>query len=141
MSERRPNRVLGPQHDRFWTYCDAEELRLQRCNACRHVSWPPVERCEICDGASLTWENLSGRGRVISWCTFERRYYAELPIPWDAILVELDEGPLFLSNPRGFRAPDAAPGMTVQVTFLECEDDSGPFRLPVFEAIENCAIV
>jgi hypothetical protein len=69
----------------------------------------------------------------VSWCTFERPYYAELEVPWDTILVELDEGALFVSNPSGFTNDDVEHGMVVRVTFVDCEDDAGPFRLPVFE--------
>lgn len=132
MAERRPNRVTGPGHDEFWAYCDAGELRIQRCDACRHLSWPPVDSCERCHHGRLTWELLSGDGRVVSWCTFERRYYAELDVPWDTILVELEEGPLFISNPLGFGNDEAVQGMSVRVAFVDCEDDAGPFRLPVF---------
>jgi len=132
MRERRPNRVTGPGHDEFWTYCKAGELRLQRCDQCRHLSWPPGDVCESCNGTSLTWELLSGRGRVVSWCTFERKYYPELEVPWDTILVELDEGPLFISNPRGFTNESIEQDTPVVVEFLECEDDEGDFALPVF---------
>jgi hypothetical protein len=65
--------------------------------------------------------------------TFEHRYYKELPVPWDSILVELEEGPLFISNPAGFSRADMAAGMPLRVAFLDCEDDFGQFRLPVFE--------
>jgi uncharacterized OB-fold protein len=132
MAERRPNRVQGPGHDQFWDWCGAGELRVQRCEGCRHLSWPPVDACERCGHAELTWERLSGRGRVVSWCTFDRRYYAELEVPWDTILVELDEGPLFISNPAGFGNDEITQGMPVRVRFLDCEDAAGPFRLPVF---------
>jgi uncharacterized OB-fold protein len=133
VTERRPNRVTGPGHDEFWTYSGDRELRMQRCEECRHLSWPPAGTCERCGGGRLTWERLSGNGRVVSWCTFERRYYAELDVPWDAILVELDEGPLFISNPSGFTNEELVHGMRVRVAFIDCEDDVGPFRLPVFE--------
>ena len=133
MGERRPNRVTGGAHDEFWSYCNRDELRIQRCEACRHLSWPPVDVCERCGRDRLTWDRLSGGGRVVSWCTFERRYYAELDVPWDTILVELDEGPLFLANPSGFSNEETAQGMRVRVTFIACEDAVGAFRLPVFE--------
>jgi uncharacterized protein len=136
MGERRPGRVSGGAHDEFWGHCGAGELRIQRCDVCRHLSWPPVVECERCGRQQLTWELLSGRGRVVSWCTFERRYYAELEVPWDTILVELDEGPLFISNPSGFSNDEVAPAMPVRVTFIDCEDDAGPFRLPVFVRAE-----
>jgi uncharacterized protein len=133
VGERRPNRVSGGVHDEFWAYCDGGELRIQRCDACRHLSWPPVDGCERCGHEQLTWEPLSGGGRVVSWCTFERRYYAELDIPWDTILVELDEGPLFIGNPSGFRNDEVTQGMRVRVRFIDCQDAAGAFRLPVFE--------
>jgi len=133
MAERRPNRVRGPGHDEFWEFCGHDELRLQRCDVCRHLSWPPVESCERCGRRELTWDRLSGWGTVISWCTLERAYYSELPVPWDTILVELDEGPLFISNPAGFTTEGLAPNTPVRVTFIDCEDDAGGFRLPVFE--------
>ena len=133
MAERRPKRVLGPGHDEFWAACGDGELRIQRCDACRHLSWPPTASCERCGHDQLAWERLSGGGSVVSWCTFERRYYAELDVPWDTILVELDEGPLFISNPLGFTNGEVVQGMRVRLAFVDCEDDAGPFRLPVFE--------
>lgn len=132
MRSRRPNRVLGSPHDEFWQYCSSGEFRLQRCGTCSRVSWPPLPTCEYCQGSTLRWELMSGRGTVISWCTFERRYYDQLPIPWDTIVVELEEGPLFISNPYGFGEEDVRYGLPVEVAFLECEDEGGHFALPVF---------
>jgi uncharacterized OB-fold protein len=132
MTSRRPNRVLRPVDDQFWKFCSDGELRLQRCLDCSHISWPPAEECERCDRAHLNWELLSGRGTVVSWCTFERSYYDILPLPWDTILVRLEEGPLFISNPVGFTGADTRAGMSVRVDFIDCEDDHGAFSLPVF---------
>ncbi len=134
MAERRPNRVLGPEHEQFWSYCAEGELRFQRCGTCQHVSWPPVKACERCGSTALRWERVSGKGRIISWCTFFQQYYpGVLPTPWDTILVELDEGPLFVSNPHGFTNEEVFPNFPVTVSFIECEDDAGQFSLPVFE--------
>ncbi|MGE0880282.1 MAG: Zn-ribbon domain-containing OB-fold protein [Acidimicrobiia bacterium] len=133
MAERRPNRTRGPEHDAFWDWCSQGQLRIQRCAACSHLTWPPAPECEKCTSPDLSWEAMSGAGKVVSWCTFERRYYAELGIPYDTILVELDEGALFISDPLGFGGHDLAQGLAVKVAFLDCEDDAGPFKLPVFE--------
>lgn len=134
MPEKRPDRTLGPPHDTFWNWCAEGELRLQRCSACGQYSWPPLEACEHCGVGEFTWERMSGRGKIASWATFERDYYGGiLPIPWDTILVELEEGPMFLSNPRGFTWRDIEIGMPVTLAFVECEDSAGTFNLPVFE--------
>jgi uncharacterized OB-fold protein len=133
MAQRRPDRTLGPGHDEFWAWCDKGELRLQRCSGCGAIVWPVVQACESCGRADFVWERMSGHGRVVSWCTFERDYYnGVLPIPWETILVELDEGPLFISNPVGFTWRDIEFNMPVKLTFIDCEDTAGAFRLPVF---------
>ena len=133
MTQRRPDRVLGLGHDEFWAWCNRGELRLQRCANCGKIAWPVVKACEHCGHAELGWARMSGRGKIVSWCTFERDYYAGmLPIPWETILVELEEGALFISNPTDFTCKDISPDMPVSVTFLDCEDSAGPFKLPVF---------
>jgi len=133
MGQRRPDRTLGPGHDEFWAWCDRSELRLQRCSICGELSWPVVQACEWCEGTRFVWERMCGRGKIVSWCTFERDYYAGLlPIPWETILVELEEGPLFISNPLDLSWRDIRFNMPVKLTFLDCEDHAGAFRLPVF---------
>ena len=134
MAERRPDRVRGPGHDQFWDWCNREELRLQRCANCGQLSWPVVAACSHCGKTDLSWERMSGTGRIVSWCTFERDYYkGALPLPWETILVALAEGPLFVSNPHGFGWRDIEPGMPIRVTFIDCADSTGPFKLPVFD--------
>lgn len=134
MTQKRPNRVHGGVHDEFWAKCAQDELHVQRCAACGHLAWPAVTACEKCGSTDLAFERLSGKGRLVSWCTFERDYYrGMLPVPWPTILVALDEGPLFISNPQGFGAEDYRLDMPLRVTFMDCEDDAGAYRLPVFE--------
>ncbi len=136
MVEKRPDRTLGPRHDEFWEHCAQGELRVQRCASCGERAWPVVKACEHCGGTDLPFDGLSGLGKVISWATFERDYYqGALPIPWDTILVELEEGPLFISNPKGFSWPDITPDMPVRVAFIDAEDKAGAFQLPVFEKV------
>jgi uncharacterized OB-fold protein len=76
---------------------------------------------------------MSGRGTIVSWCTFERDYYyGALQMPHNAILVELEEGPWFLSNPDNFTWREATIGEPVSLKFRQCEDEAGTFSLPVF---------
>ncbi len=134
MTQKRPPRVTGPGHDTFWEGCAKGELRIQKCEACGHRPWPVVVKCEQCGSDRLAFQPVSGKGKLASWCTFERPYYGELmPVPYDTIIVELDEGPWFLSNPSGFANSEAALGMPVKVAFIDCEDQHGQYALPVFE--------
>lgn len=138
MPERRPDRTLGPGHDTFWEGTAKGELHLQQCGNCREIAWPVVEACEVCGSAELEWTPMSGRGKLVSWCTFERDYNrGMLPIPWDTVLVELEEGALFIANPQGFSWPEMAVGMPVEVAFIAAEDQAGEFMLPVFRPISR----
>jgi len=135
MAEKRPNRVRGPGHDDFWTFCGNGELRMQRCVACSRISWPVVKACEYCGSETLTWDKMSGKAKLISWCAFERDYYnGLLPLPWETILVELEEGATVVTNPAGLVWNDFKLDMPMKVTFIDCEDDGGAYKLPVFES-------
>ena len=133
MAEKRPPRTLGPGHDQFWEWCGKGELRLQKCGSCGGINWPVRQTCEFCGQTEFAWEAMSGRGEVVSWCSFHQEYYGGvMPRPYDCILVELEEGVLFLSNPLGFAFEEITLGMAVGVQFIDCEDDAGAFKLPVF---------
>ncbi|MGE3693370.1 MAG: Zn-ribbon domain-containing OB-fold protein [Novosphingobium sp.] len=134
MAEKRPDRTLGRHHDTFWEWCAKGELRVQKCTACGHLAFPVVQKCEACGEPEMTWEKLSGRGKVISWNRFVQDYYhGMMSLPYDCILVALEEGPTFMGNPNGFGCDDLTPFMDVKVAFIECEDSAGVFSLPVFE--------
>ena len=134
MSEKRADRTLGPGHNTFWDYCAAGELRLQKCDDCGALTWPVEQTCDQCGGGALHWERMSGAGKVVSWCQFHQDYYGgSPPVPHDCILVELAEGVLFMSNPLGFGFDGMELDMPVRLTFIDCEDSAGTFKLPVFE--------
>lgn len=133
MVQTRPDRTLGAGHDEFWAWCANGELRLQCCKSCGGLCWPVGAGCEHCGSTELEWEQMSGLGKVVSWCTFEHDYYqGKMPVPYETILVELAEGPLFISNPADFSRDDITFEMPVKLAFLDCVDSGGEFRLPVF---------
>jgi uncharacterized protein len=127
-----PNRTLRNVDRQFWDYCGQEEMRLQRCSGCHTYKWPPVNQCDDCATAALEWERLSGNGALLSSCLYERQYFDQCPPPWPVILVELDEGPLFLGNPYQFDSEMSVAGTRVKVRFIDASDDDGLYRLPVF---------
>ena len=131
--EQRPNRVLGGNHTKFWEYCHDGEMRLQQCTDCGSWMWPPTTVCDECLSDNLEWMAVSGRGTIRSYCTFERRYYDVLPTPWTVVLVKLDEGPEFISNPKDIPIDQVREGLAVRLTTIDCADEHGEFSLPVFE--------
>lgn len=133
MREKRPDRTLGPGHDTFWQWCDTGELRLPRCMACAKLMWPVAKACGTCGGEVFTWERMSGRGKLVGWNTFVQAYFkGVLEPPYTTILVELAEGPLFMSDPQGIDEADMIQGLALELRFIAAEDSAGPFALPVF---------
>lgn len=136
MTQTRPNRTLGPGHDDFWAGCNEGQLRIQHCSACDKYSWPVISACEHCGSADLQWRTMSGKGKVVSWCSFVQDYYrGVMPVPYDSIMVELAEGPIFMSNPADFAYDDIIFKMAVELTFIDAEDAAGAFKLPVFRKV------
>jgi uncharacterized protein len=75
---------------------------------------------------------MSGRGQVFSFAIFHRAYHPawEGKVPYTVALIELDEGPVMLSNVVGVDPANVAVGLPVAVAF-EAVDDS--LSIPVFE--------
>jgi uncharacterized OB-fold protein len=133
----RPNRTLGPGHDTFWEWCARGELRLPRCTGCGKLLWPVASACDHCGGGAFTWERQSGRARLVGWNVFAQSYFkGVLDTPYTTILVELEDGPLFVANPVGFGEADMAPGLALELRFVPARDQAGDFDLPVFALAE-----
>ena len=80
----------------------AGRLTFQRC-ADGHAWLPPRDRCPTCLSAAWTWEDASGRARVISWVVYHRAYHPAFAdrLPYTLAVVELAEGPRLLTNVHG----------------------------------------
>ncbi|MCC5951986.1 MAG: OB-fold domain-containing protein [Acidimicrobiia bacterium] len=123
-----------PETQHFWDGCRLGELRLQRCEACGHIRFPPQAFCPRCGSEATEVVAASGRGRLASYVIANR------PLPgWHApyviALVALDEGPRLLTNlvdcePRAAALPV---GMPVEVRF---EERSDSVSVPVFAPVE-----
>ena len=77
----------------YFRACAAGELRLQCCDACRLLRYPPTTACPFCAEAASTWTAVPGRGTVYS---YGEVHHAILPAfrkhtPYQVLLVELDE--------------------------------------------------
>jgi uncharacterized OB-fold protein len=122
-----------PLSQPFWDGTKAHELRLQRCDACGAHRFPPVVLCRECLAEDHTWAPTSGTGTVYSYVVQHRPATPAFTddLPYVVAIVELDEGPLMLTNIVGCSPDEVEVGARVRVTFIDASDDITlyPFEL------------
>jgi uncharacterized OB-fold protein len=109
----------------FWEGLKRRELKLQRCDGCGRVWYPPSPLCPHCWSDKFTWTRLSGRGRVNSWVVFHQAYFKsfEAEVPYNVAEVELEEGPRLLTNLVGVRNEEIRAGMPVEIVFDDATEE------------------
>lgn len=120
----------------FWAGGLAGELRLQRCAGCGHLRYPISTVCPRCLSSEWAWEAVSGRGTVQTFTIFQRAYQEawQDQVPYVVALVELDEGPVFLTNIVGVPPGEVRVGQRVSVVFQRHSADAA---LPQFTPTDS----
>ncbi|MGH2628607.1 MAG: Zn-ribbon domain-containing OB-fold protein [Anaerolineales bacterium] len=121
-----------PETQEFWDGTKAGELRLQRCNECSSVYFPPRPFCPKCASRSVTWFKASGKGTLHSYVINHRPAPGfQDEAPYAIAVVELEEGPRMMTNMVGVeQTPEALVlDMPVEVSFVEANEQ---ITLPKF---------
>lgn len=123
-----------PETQHYWDGAKAGELRLQRCDACDHVYFPPRPFCPDCSGREVSVFVASGRATLHSYVINHMKAPGFEP-PYAVAVVELEEGPRLMSNILDCPAtPEALVlDMPLEVTFEKVTDD---ITLPQFKPAE-----
>jgi uncharacterized OB-fold protein len=126
----RPLPKPTPETAHFWEGTRAGELRLQRCDDCQHVYFPPRPFCPACASRAVSVFVASGRGRLDSYVISHRPHRAFDP-PYAIALVALEEGPRLMSNIVDCeQTPEALQlDMPLDVVFAQQNDE---ISLPLF---------
>jgi len=119
-----------PETKHFWDGTRDGELRLQRCEACSHVYFPPRPFCPACASRKVSVFAVSGRGVLWSYVIHHRPVPGFTP-PYAIAVVQLDEGPRLMTNiidcpqtPEALRLD-----MRLEVAFQRLDDE---ITLPLF---------
>jgi len=134
---RKPLPHPTPETQDFWDAAKAGELRLQRCNDCAKVYFPPRPFCPACASRSVSSVRASGRGRLYSYVINHRPAPGfEADAPYAVAVVELDEGPRMMTNIVDTeQTPEALQlDMPVEVSF---EAVSDTISLPKFRPVQG----
>jgi uncharacterized OB-fold protein len=118
----------------FWESACNHQLVIQKCIQCNHVHFPPSPVCPDCLGEDQEWVVVSGKGKLYSWCEFHRAYWDSVKdsMPYNVSMVELDEGPILITNLIDIEGIELSINMPLKVIFKTI--DAGNV-LPVFTPV------
>ena len=125
MSYDKPVPRITDEDRPFWEAARAHRLELPRCADCGHLRFPPYATCPKCLSERREWTEVSGRGTVWGYVVMRQPY---LPgyrdeLPYNVVLVELDEGPLLYGNLVDLPHEQVRPGIPVEAVFDDVTDD------------------
>ena len=90
------------------------EFRLQVCQACQAVQYPPREVCVNCLSGQLNWQLVDPKGKLLAVTTLDHSndlYFRER-LPWRIGTVRMQAGPSVVAHVHG----DCTEGDTVRLT-------------------------
>lgn len=130
-SYRKPLPVIDHLSRPFWALARQGRLAVQACTGCGDRHFPPGPVCPACLGDRQEWQVVSGQATLLSWVTFHRAYWDGFAteLPYDVCLVQLDEGPILVSNLVGMAGRTPAVGDRLEVVFEPVTDE---IALPKF---------
>jgi uncharacterized protein len=118
-----------PDSEPFWLGCRQGILQVQQCRSCGAMVWFPKAFCPTCGSRELHWTVLSGRGVIYSYSVVDRRVSDAFPDVYVLALIDLEEGPRFMSHVTEIDPSEVRIGMHVTVRFLALTE---LISLPIF---------
>ena len=125
----------------FWEATKRHKLVIQRCKDCGAVYFS-ASYCTKCDAGfkspwanNMEWIEASGKGKVFSFVIVYHPWSRAFKddIPYNMVIIELDEGPWIWGNIVGGKNEDIKVGMPVEVVFDDVTDE---VTLPRWKPIE-----
>ncbi|MDA0790711.1 MAG: OB-fold domain-containing protein [Proteobacteria bacterium] len=130
---RLPAPTPTPETEHFWQGALKGELRLQRCDECSEVYFPPRPFCPACACRSVTVFAATGKATLLSY-VINHRPHPAFDGPYSIAVVELEEGPRMMTNIINVeQVPEALPlDMALEVVF---EPLSDKISIPYFQPV------
>ena len=131
------NRALPrptPETQHYWDGTREGELRLQRCDDCKQVYFPPRPFCPACASRSVSVFKASGKATLHSY-VINHRSMPGFTAPYAIAVVELEEGPRMMTSIVDTpQTPEALVlDMALSVVFEKASEE---ITLPKFKPVE-----
>lgn len=128
----KPLPAADEESEPFFQGAREGKLMIMRCKRCGAYRFPSRDRCDVCWSTDTEWVQASGKGTVYTFGIMHQLYHPGFKeeIPYNVVVVELEEGPRTYSNLVGVANDQIRVGMPVEVTFERISDE---ISLPKFK--------
>jgi uncharacterized OB-fold protein len=121
----KPLPVPDEESRPFFDAAREGRLLIMRCKSCGAYRYPSRDRCDVCWSTDTAWVQASGRGTVYTFGIMHQLYHPGFKdeIPYNVVVVELEEGPRTYTNLVGIANDQIRVGMPVEVVFEKLTDE------------------
>jgi uncharacterized OB-fold protein len=131
---KKPLPYIHDETRPYWDVARRHELLIQRCRTCSKYYFYPRDFCPSCFSFDVEWVRASGRGTIYSFTVCHRPAHGfEEDVPYNLVIVELEEGARMMSTLVGCPNDSLRIGMAVKVIFDDVTED---VTLPRFEPVK-----
>jgi uncharacterized OB-fold protein len=121
----------------FWDYCQAKELRFQRCSACDRFRAPPQPACPHCQSFDCSWVEAKDEAELFSYTVVHYKGHPAiapaLPYNVAVVLFPSFDNVRLISNVVGVGNDALRIGMKLQLVW---EEAGNGIPLPRFTPAE-----
>ena len=121
--------MIGRDSRFFWDGTAEGELRIQQCNACGVLRFPPGPACPDCGALDRGHVAAAGTGTVFSYVVHRHPPVPGKELPIVLALVDLDEGVRMVGEVVDVPDDEIEIGMRLRVDFNRVDDE---LTLPVW---------
>jgi uncharacterized OB-fold protein len=101
-----------PSIEQYLKNIEESKFKAYKCTSCGAVHAPPIGTCYSCGGTEMTWTEVTGKGKLVSFTVIHVApdEFAE-EAPYFVAIVELEEGTRVTTRLKGFDPlkPDEIP--------------------------------
>jgi len=134
MTYTKPLPVVDVWSRPFWEACKQNKLVIHRCNQSGEYFYPCSPISPVTRTHDWSWVEVSGRGKIFSFVVMHQLYFKSFTddIPYLIAQIQLEEGPMLITNLVGMTREEVKMDMPVQVVFTEATDE---ITMPQFTMI------
>ena len=125
MAYKKPLPQITKEDRPFWEAAKRHSFELPKCRGCAYVSFPPYIACPRCLSFDRDWVEVSGRGKVWGHIEMRQPYIEsfEEDLPYNVVLVQLEEGPFMYTNVVGIPNDEIKPDLLLEAFFEDVTNE------------------